>query len=58
MELLYELENQSDELIVERMRRTIADALSQYKLMCEKYDAAMSRHHRYEQTLITKYGER
>ena len=57
MELLYELETQADELIVERMRRTIADALSQYKPMCEECDVAMARHHSYERTLITKYGE-
>ena len=57
MELLYELESQADELIVELMRRTIADALSQYKPMCEECDVAMARHHSYERTLITKYGE-
>lgn len=33
MELLYELESQADEFIVERMRRPIADALSNYKPM-------------------------
>ena len=33
MELLYELESQADEFIVERMRRTIADAPSGYKPM-------------------------
>ena len=36
MELLYELEIQADEFIVERMRQTIAGALSQYKPMCEE----------------------
>ena len=58
MELLYELEIQADEFIVEWMRQTITDALSQYKPMCEGCDVAMVRHHCYEQTLITKYGER
>ena len=57
MELLYELESQADEFIVERIRRTIADALSQYKPMCEECDVAMARHHSYERTLIAKYGE-
>ncbi len=57
MELLYELESQADEFIVERLRRTIADALSQYKPMCEECDVAMARHHSYERTLIAKYGE-
>ena len=57
MELLYELESQADEFVVERLRRTIADALSQYKPMCEECDVAMARHHSYERTLITKYGE-
>ena len=57
MELLYELESQADEFIVDRMRRTIADALSGYKPMCEECDVAMARHHCYERTLITKYGE-
>ena len=33
MELLYELESQADEFIVERMRQTIADAPSGYKPM-------------------------
>ena len=42
MELLYELESQADEFIVERMRRAIADALSGYNPMC---DVAMGRHH-------------
>ena len=36
MELLYELESQADEIIVERMRQTIADALSDYKPMRER----------------------
>ena len=58
MELLYELESQADEIIVERIRQTIADALSQYKPMCEECDVAMARHHSYERTLITKYGAR
>ena len=31
MELLYELESQADELIVERVRQTSANALSGYK---------------------------
>lgn len=57
MELLYELESQADEFIVERMRRTIADALSSYNPMCEECDVAMARHYCYERTLITKYGE-
>ena len=57
MELLYELESQADEIIVERVRRTIADALSQYKPMREECDVTMARHHSYERTLITKYGE-
>ena len=57
MKLLYELESQADEFIVERLRRTIADALSGYKPMCEECDVAMARHHSYERTLITKYGE-
>lgn len=57
MELLYELESQADEFIVERMRRTIADALSRYKPMCQECDLAMTRHHCYERTLITTYGE-
>lgn len=57
MELLYELESQADEFIVERMRRTITDALSIYKPMRQECDPAMPRHHRYERTLITKYGE-
>ena len=39
------------------MRRTIANALSQYKPMREECDVAMVRHHSYERTLITKYGE-
>ena len=56
MELLYELESQADALIVERMRRTIADVLSRYKPMCEECAVAMARHHCYERTLITKYG--
>lgn len=58
MELLYELETQADDLIVERMRRTIADALSSYKPMRQECAVvAMARHHSYERTLITKYGE-
>ena len=39
------------------MRQTIADALLRYKPMCEECDVAMARHHSYERTLITKYGE-
>ena len=54
---LYKLESQADELIVERMRRTIADALSGYKPMCEECDVAIVRHHSYERTLITEYGK-
>ena len=57
MELLYELESQADEFIVERMRRTIVDAPSSYKPMRQECDVAMARHHSYERTLITKYGE-
>ena len=57
MELLYELEGQADELIVERMRRAIADALSGYKPMCEECDVAMARHNIYERTIIIKDGE-
>ena len=41
-------------LIVERMRRTIADALSRYKPMREECVVAMARHRNYERTLITK----
>ena len=48
MELLYELESQADYLIVERMRRTIADALSQCKPICEECDVAMARQRSYE----------
>ena len=51
MEILYEQESQANEFIVERMRRTIADALSQYKPMREECDVAMARHHSYERTL-------
>ena len=36
------------------MRQTIIDELARYKPMC---DVAMARHHSYERTLITKYGE-
>ena len=54
MELLYELERQADELIDERMRRTIADALSRYKPMCKECDVALARHHCYELILIAK----
>ena len=57
MELLYELESQADEFIVERMRRTIADALSGYKPMRQECDVAMPRHHCYERTLIAMFGE-
>ena len=57
MELLYELESQADDLIVERMRRTIADARSGYKPMREERDVAMARHHSYERILFTRYGE-
>ena len=57
MELLYELEIQADEFIVEPMRQTIADALSRYKPMREECDVALARHHSYERTLIAKYGE-
>ena len=57
MELLYELEIQADEFIVEWMRQTIADALSRYKPMREECDVALARHHSYERTPITKYGE-
>ena len=48
MELLYELESQADEFIVERMRRTIADAPSSYKPMRQECDVAMARHHCYK----------
>ena len=47
MGLLYELESQADEIIVERMRQTIADALSGYKPMREERDVAMARYHIY-----------
>ena len=57
MELLYKLESQADELIVERMRQTIADAPSQCKPMREECDVAMARHHSYERTLIATCGE-
>ena len=57
MELLYELESQADEFIVERMRQTIADALLRYKPMRQERDVAMALHHSYERTLIAKYGE-
>ena len=57
MELLYELESQSDEFIVDRMRWTIVDALSLYNPMRQERYVAMARHHSYERTLITKYGE-
>ena len=46
MELLYEPETQADDLSVERMRQTIADALSQYKPMREERYVAMARHHK------------
>ena len=46
MELLCELESQADEVIVERMRQTIADALSRYKSMCKECDMSLGpRHH-------------
>ena len=48
MELLYEPESQADELIVERMRRTITDALARYKPMREECDVAMARRHSYD----------
>ena len=51
MELLYDMESQADDRIVERMRRTIADALSRYKPMREERYAAMARHHCYERIL-------
>ena len=54
---LHEMESQADEIVVERMRQIIADALSRYKPMREECDVAMERHHSYERTLITKYGE-
>ena len=57
MELLYELETQADEFIVDRMRWTIADALSNYNLIPKECDLVMVRHHCYERTIITKYGE-
>ena len=57
MEFLCELESQADEFIVERMRRTIVDALSRYKPMRQECDVSMARHHCYERTVITKYGE-
>lgn len=57
MELIYELETQADEIIVEQMRRTIADALPGYKRMREERYAAVARHHCYERTLITTCGE-
>ena len=57
VELLYELESQADEFIVERMRRAITDALSRYKPMRQECDVPMARNHCYERTLITKYGE-
>ena len=57
MELLYELKTQADALIVERMRRTIADALSSHKPLREERYLAMARRHCYERTLIAKRGE-
>ena len=49
--------NQADEFIVERIRRTIAGARSQYKRMREERYVAMARRHCYERTLIAKHGE-
>ena len=57
MELLYELESQANELIVERMRQTIADALSGYKPIREERDVAMGRHPPNKRTIITKHGD-
>ena len=57
MELLCEPESQADEFSAERMRRTIADALSSYKPMRQERYAAMARQHCYERTLIIKHGE-
>ena len=57
MELLYELETQADEIIIERMRQTIADALALYNPVREERYVAMARHHSYERTLITTCGE-
>ena len=48
MKLLYELESQAGKFIVERMRQTIADALSGCKPMRQERYAAMARHRCYE----------
>ena len=51
MELLYELENQADEFITERLRRTISDALLRYNPMRERVRWRDALHHCYERTL-------
>ena len=59
MEPLYELETQADEFIefiVERMRRTIAAALSLYKPMRQERHMSTARHRCYKRTPVTKYG--
>ena len=56
MKLLYELETQADELIVERLRRPIAAALPGCKPMRQERDAAMASRHSSERTLIATCG--
>lgn len=51
MKPLYELETKAAELIIERMRQTIADALPDCKPMRQGRDVVMTRHHCYERTL-------
>ena len=48
MKFLYELETQADEFIIERMLRTIPDALPRYKPMRQERYVAMARHYCYE----------
>ena len=57
MGMLYELEEQADRSVTEQMQETLQDALRRYRPMCAGCDIALSRHHSYDRSIITKYGE-
>ena len=57
MGMLYRLEEQADKTVTQDIQDTLQSALKRYKPMCKGCDLAMARHHSYERTLITKYGE-
>ena len=57
MGMLYELEEEADRNITRQMQQTLQEALDRYRVMCDKCDLAMHRHHRYSRAPVYRCSE-